>query len=72
MDLLELSSEEKDQVGWTDEVLGQASWDDSEREFELEFEDADYAHLKNIVLSNKGWLPSRPLGVLLKKIEETE
>jgi hypothetical protein len=55
MNVLELSDEEKRWIGFREMTDGGTEWDDTEREFELEFEREDFALLKARVDSFTEW-----------------
>lgn len=81
VDMLELSDEEKESVGFymesvmTPQGLGvRPRWDDAEaeREFTLEFETGDFDRLKALVSARGEWPTVEGSLVLKKKVEEAE
>lgn len=74
LDILELTDGEERQVGFVEnEAAGdfarRVRWQDTEREFELNFEDADAELLHRLVTEYTGWEISRQIDVLVGKIE---
>lgn len=68
LDALELSEEEREEVGLV-EADGMLRWQDQERVFRIELEDADFALLAEAV-GGKGW-PVNPLILaMLERIEQ--
>ena len=87
-DVLELTEDEKKEIGWTNEAAfltcprcqerietsnDNGRWEDTEREFELSFEDADFVLLKNAV-TFESWPRShaRLIVPMLIKIQEAK
>lgn len=58
LDVLELSEEEKNLVGWIPRPNGQFVWTNAQHTFNLTFEHADYEQLHLIMTKFEGWSPS--------------
>ena len=77
-DILTLTDEEKKLIGWREIQTTQGvstSWGvdakvKPDHEFSLEFEDADLAHLKQLISQRKEWPTSQLTLDLHKKLEE--
>ena len=84
LDILELTEEEKAEIGWTDEPTfltcphcqadiqtspdGIGRWTDAEKVWELEFEDADFGLLKSATTFNWPTSLSKLLVPMLEKL----
>ena len=88
LDILELSEDEKKEVGWTDEPGfiacpkckaaiqtspdGIGRWDNTEMAWTLEFEDADFELLSGAISFQWPAQAARLLAPMLKKLNEVE
>lgn len=76
--ILELTEEEKKLVGWREVQTIQGvstSWGDNakvgpEHEFEIQFEDADFDHLKQLMSQRREWLTTQLTLDLHDKLKE--
>lgn len=67
LDTLELSDEEKTEVGWEDIASGGVRWKDTEREFELTFGKSELSLLKPALEAE--WPISKAYLAMLEKLE---
>lgn len=74
LDVVELSEDEREAVGYKETVTGgrlDFNWE-REQDFELSFEDADYKTLVTAATSFTGWPADRRVGTLLDKLGVAE
>jgi len=55
LDVVDLSEDEKEAVGWEDLADGRSKWEDGDRLWELHFEDADFALLATTAIEYPRW-----------------
>ena len=69
LQVLELTPEERKKVGWVMTTDGGISWQDAKHEVKLEFEDADFEHLLELVEKREAWPTMPETATLLDKME---
>jgi len=69
--VLGLTEKEKELIGWQERNVPtpqgtqtQSIWQDTEREWEIDFEDADFEHLRQLVNQRQSW-PTVPETLIL-------
>jgi len=60
MDILDITEEEKKQIGWQ-EVPGGFAWRDTTYTAEINLEDADYRHLMELAEQRTNWPSDQPM-----------
>lgn len=76
MDILTLSEKEKEAIKFRQTIMATPegprpgnTWDDQKRKWELEFEDADYAHLVKTAKARSKWPTDDLTTALMEKLE---
>lgn len=72
VELLSLSEEENALVGLTMLSNGSAVWKDTEREFEILLEDAEYDLINKLVIARQDWIVTRLSLVLIEKVAHAD
>lgn len=69
LDVLELSDEEKKQIGWFEPADGIIQWQDRERTWELQFDDELWKFVVSQAKARRDWPINRLTLALLDKLE---